>query len=796
MALINDVQQIFDRLANAGWRELMLKHGIDIRQSNAEQLAEALGREVEVDKSIPGFSDFAEDRARGIEPGNPAASLLYHAFASPGVQRVPGEDTPFGPLAQPITDFPTMADLDTVENYIFAQANRSLADVRDYAADLLGRSASGIELAVAVFSAEYRPAPETPHQRYADLCLSRTGVARVGTAGAIYDGKLRGYVPFREGDSLNTIRVLPCRYVTWLAARSRAEENRFGPARVQPSDSSRDFWVPVHKLFDGDECLTGETLTITLASRHQNKKIERLHSHLENVGVPSGYSAAERQQSPFIKEHGLADWVGIYSGGAGLLSPQAQPFVERASFNNEHLTFAAPAMGNQNFGSAFAPTLSLNSPPPPVRPWPEYAHVRFDVQNGNAVYFGEDADAIARTAAGGYRALNISDSTGDGWVRASVSGPNERLSQLESIPAYSLIAAPDFFPGVDQREIFEWWEASQSPAVKPTLPQWFQNIIDDGEWDFWRARPIPLSDERHGPNIQLTDSGFSAEDETVTAIVTPLQRIDLRRNKPMAPTTARHAVLPDAAAGIFAPGWDTSADRIPESATKTHLSAYGLGSPFPEDAKLCAALSTFWPAVAPDTARTFYQVPFAAGTVCPLTDEENGAADSSVSWDGLRGPRVLREDGFGTQVRFPDYEHADYTLNAFEGQFSIAQTRKIDFQEYTGRILATLRMYRALKNIGDKDSLHILSFRRVAQTDALVRQAQAETMTPLAGTIYRFDVFDSDYATELPAERVTEENYSVDVMFTLLVGRGEQLLAIARRGDGSQARSPWQVIDA
>lgn len=67
-------------------------------------------------------------------------------------------------------------------------------------------------------------------------------------------------------------------------------------------------------------------------------------------------------------------------------------------------------------------------------------------------------------------------------------------------------------------------------------------------------------------------------------------------------------------------------------------------------------------------------------------------------------------------------------------------------------------------------------------------------MTPLAGTIYRFNVFDSDYATELPAEQGTEENYSVDVMFTLLVGRGEQLLAIARRGDGSQARSPRQVI--
>ena len=796
MALIDDVKQICDRLADSGWQELMLKHGIDIKQQSAQSLADALAIEITIDKDIPGFADFVEDRARGIEPGNPAASLLYHAFASPGVQQVPEDDSPFGnsfgALSQPITAFPTLEELDTIENYIFAQAHRSLAEVREYAATLLGVSESSVELSVAVFAAEYRPAPETPHQRYADLCLSRTGVARVGTASAIYDGKLRGYVPFREGDSLNAIRVLPCRYATWLAARSTAKEDRFGPARVQQSDSNRDFWVPVHKLFEGSECLTGETLNITLESRHQNKKIERLHAHLETVGVPSGFSASDRQQSPFIKEHGLADWVGIFSGGGGLISPQSQPFVERASFNNEHLTFVAPEMGTEHFGSAFAPTLSLNSPPPPVRPWPEYAHVRFDVRDGNAVYIGATADTMQDTTAGGYRALNISDSTGDGWVRASIP----QLATLPSVAAYSIIAAPDFFPGVDQREVYEWWQTRQFPEVKSTLPAWWQAIIDDGDWDFWRAAPLPLSDERHAPNIQLSAAGFSEQDDTVTAIVTPLQRIDLRKSKPVAPTTQRHAVLADAAAGIFAPGWDTSTDRIPGSNTENHLSAYGLGSPFPEDAKLCAALSTFWPAVAPDTARTFYQVPFAAGTVCPLTDEENGAAVGSVSWDGLRGPRVLSEDGRRTHIGYPDYEHADYTLNAFEGRFSIAQTQKIDFHEYTHRIVATLRMYRALKTIGDKNSLHILSFRQVESTNALLRQAQTDTVTALTGPIYRFDVFDSEYARTLPAGDVTEENFEVDVMFTLLIGSGDGVLAMARRGDGSQARSPWQVIDA
>ena len=175
-----------------------------------------------------GFEDFIASKSRGIEPGNPAASLLYHAFASPNVSLAPEQATPLGSLSQPITDFPTVEELDTIANYIFAKANRSLADVRQYAAELLEINLEAVELAVAVFASEYRPAPETPHQRYADFCHSRTGTARVGTAGAVYDGKLRGYIPFREGDSLHTIRVLPCHYTTWLAVSSNAKVNRFG----------------------------------------------------------------------------------------------------------------------------------------------------------------------------------------------------------------------------------------------------------------------------------------------------------------------------------------------------------------------------------------------------------------------------------------------------------------------------------------------------------------------------------------------------------------------------------------
>ena len=46
---------------------------------------------------------------------------------------------------------------------------------------------------------------------------------------------------------------------------------------------------------------------------------------------------------------------------------------------------------------------------------------------------------------------------------------------------------------------------------------------------------------------------------------------------------------------------------------------YGLGSPFPEDAKLCAALNSFWPAAAPDAGRTFGRL-----TALPLLQQELG----------------------------------------------------------------------------------------------------------------------------------------------------------------------------
>ncbi|MFY0610993.1 MAG: hypothetical protein JXQ99_05660 [Hyphomicrobiaceae bacterium] len=790
MALIDEVKEICDRLAPHGWRDLFLAVTNGKLDIAADDLATELSKTIkqnDIDRGWPGFEDFAPDGKKGIEAGNAARSLLYHGYASPNVLLVPGDAMGPASLGSPISEFPTLAELDIIENYIFSLANKTLNQLKSAAARLLDVSASNVELAVAVYAIEYRPAGETPHQRFADLCLSRTGVARVGNASAAYIGRYRGFTPFAEGDLINTIRVLPCRYSTWIAARAPSTPNRFGPARAS-DDDERQFWVPVHKLFNGDDCIKGASIDLELSFRHQNRKIERLHKHLDDTGHPTGFSDADRQQSPFIIEHGLADFVSLQTGGSGQLNPVPQALASRASFDNANLTFNSPPMNGGGYYSAFSPTLGIDEPNVPVRPWPEYAHIRFEEQDDSVRYFGNAATAITKATAGNYRALNITDSTADGWIKSVVSG----LSVSENLPAYSLVAAPDFYPGVNQRAVFEWWQNARDPEVLETLPEWHQNLVNSPDWELWRAEPRPLSDIPFAPNVRLSGAGFSAADNAVTAVITPLQRIDFRKSKLDTPSTLRHAVLPDAAAGVFAPGWDVSADITDDE--ELHFSSYGLGTPFPEDAKLCAALSTFWPAAAPDTTRSYIQVDFSAGSVSPLTDRENGAEAGFTPWDGVRGPRIISEDAEKTVVRYSSYPFADYTLNALEGRFSIAETQKVGFHEYTNRILATLRLYRVFKLRGsDKNKLHILSFRKIESDNSELKEAQDSVGVFLTGPVYRFEVFEN--FDELAAPSTHELDFSVPIMSKLLIGTNEHILRRDRIGDGSTQIGPWRLPD-
>ncbi|MGG1152274.1 hypothetical protein [Bacillus wiedmannii] len=175
------VKQICDRLAPHGWGKLLYnKHRLNI---SAPDLEVELLKELNIDRTVKGLEDFALEGTRGIEPGHPARSLLYHAFASPNVN--------IGINGSPLTAFPTLAEIEIVENYVYGIIPTNLSEICHRA---------GGDLAIVVFATEYRPAPENVHRKHADMCFSRTGVARVGTAEPLYEPQYRGFLTFVKGD--------------------------------------------------------------------------------------------------------------------------------------------------------------------------------------------------------------------------------------------------------------------------------------------------------------------------------------------------------------------------------------------------------------------------------------------------------------------------------------------------------------------------------------------------------------------------------------------------------------------
>jgi hypothetical protein len=727
VALIDEVQNVCNRLAGQGWAMLLQKHGLDITSADLRtELERPLPR---IDRNVPGFEDFAFEGSRGIEPGLPDRSLLYHALASPHVVQVDGAD---------LGEYPTLHDLEIIENYVFGVKPPSLPE--------LNALANGSLMAVAVFTCEYRPAVDTVHRKHAQLCFARTGVARVGNAEPLYDARSRGFTPFKTGED-HAFRVLPARYSAWIAVQRAGNAASFGPMRFDflrqsnpqdIGDANRNFWVPIHKLFSGEECVEGFDLEVTLQAFHVNEKIRRVHMELARRGHSTGWAAPNIDEPPFRFTDAIAALSTRPEFGSGLLTPAVHArMVETAQYQGQPLTFIVPAIEPRV--EAWATTLEISASDN-ARHAPEYVHVRH-APDGTPTNWNDRPDATERIREGGYRAQHYVDFTGDGWIEVECPQLNTEFPRF--IPAYSLVTAPDFFFKCDQREVMEWWLQRAPTALRNFL---------------WETPPLTLSDERLPPNLKLNNgdfraddptvprANFRAEDDTVTAIVSlPLR--GAVQERPLRETRRnRHTCLPDTAAGIFAPGWDTSMDTLGQI---SHLAAYGLGSPFPEDSKLCAALSTFWPAVAPDAGRSFSLL---FPTVSPLTDEEIGQT-GALPWDGVHGPQMIQASGTSV-VEYAAFAFVDYVEQALANAFSLKLTGQIGTREYVARVLAMARAYRALNvnTTNGKGEWNILSFRSVSAGEPELQTAQTATGRTLGGTIFRFEMYQPIPAPTQPVD--------------------------------------------
>lgn len=724
MNLLESVTRTCQRLAAGGWRSLMLAHGLDIL---APSLKAELLKPLTINRTLEGFEDFCPDGYRAIEPARPAHSLLYHALASP---RVTADET-----GRQLRVFPTHAEIETVLNYVFGIQPPTLND--------LMQQAQYAPLSVAVFASEYRCADDTVHGQHADLCFSRTGIARTGTAAARYDERLRCFLPFVDDDA-HGIRVMPVHYSAYIAVQLKGDGERFGPMDFQAGlDDGLDFQVPLHKLFNGVECLSGLDLNLTLGIHHINEKIR--HVHLRHSGT--GWQEPEISEYPFIITEDLAGWAAQPDLGPGVLSPEPRPhLVELAHYKGQPLSFTMPA----NTGGM--------------------VHGRHKVGvDGQIEDLNDREDVAELVRQGGYRALHYQDGTADGYVRA-ICPP--LTDELPSKAAYSVIGATDYFPFCVQRRLLHW--VKEEPAFSSP--------------DIWHARLEALSNVRNCANLGLKDQPFTSEDRGITAIVTlPHKSAPGPASGTWSPSPPRPSSLPDAAAGIFGPGWEVGQVRQQDmDGNWIHmLAGYQMASPFCEDKRICAALGSFWPGVAPDSARTF-EPRSSLHTIIPLTDAETGIGN--VAWDNQPSPQLIQDHG-STFVRYRAYEYSDYTQVALENRFSLQQTGAITQQQYQDRILSMYRVYNVLGAGTDKLLRHawpLLSFIHVQRPDPELDSAQQQVGVTLRGWVFRFLMYERG-TVSTPAEDFRWRDVQVKQQVRLFVS-AEAILV-------KHEDAAWQLAD-
>ena len=639
---------------------------------------------------------------QGITPGEPALSVLYHVLASPSVHpKAGGSSDP--------KDYPTLDDLDTIENYIFSLTPRKLSSFNNPV--------------IAVFACQYRTRDHAPHQQHADLAFARTGVARVGTEAPRYDSRRRSFDP-RPANGNRGFAAQPARYVAYIAEYGGLDSSHAVLRPVLQVDASLTFVTPAHKLFAGRECMLAEDgsplniPTLKFAELHINEKLARMHRRsADNPGRIPPLPIFDLKAPPFVRKSSNGGrLVKIEKlGDSVLIAPVPGPLAEMASQRingkQEPARFKVPREAGEN---RFWTSLQIESTGN-GRAAPEYANIRLDLARTASGQWrkrnlndlpdpppaGADSfDSILKN--GGFEAAHLIDSTCDG---ALTLAPIPAL-QLIILPAYSLVTAVDYFPQVDQATVMAWLEFRQGAAIgfgnrSQVFPQGGPDPLSDGRFDVSIQPPV-VQASRAVPNSQLEDpltqgkQAFAIEEAanlTATAIVGFAARGSSLKSSG---DSGAISWLPDAASGYFAPGWDVSQHTIGD---RPNYVAYGLGSPFPEDSKLCAALNSFWPAVAPDSSRTYGFQPGRdrlLPTSIPMMDSElgyhpqhprvlAGEVPASIGWDGDQGP-FLAGSANARIVNAMNPSRADQSLAAVGGQLGFSGLDAVDSPAFLRRI--------------------------------------------------------------------------------------------------------------
>lgn len=685
-----------------------------------------------------GFEDFGGKRL--LEPGKPALSLLYFALASPRV-RLPGEVKPL--------DYPSIDQIDTLEDLIYATDRVSAVqfDKNDYVLAVF---------AYEFRPAAKTPHRQHADMVFSRTGVSRVGTRphRWNRVRRCFDSLPEE----NPGQALTPqdVAVTPARFGLFLAqvVRRNGLNLQVGESR----DFAQFFLLPVRKLVNGDPLIGASAIVFSQYHRDEklHRLVTMEGRDWKRLALPARIPFA-CQAPPFLRVTSTStaaphtpltgdNTFGTAQQLVGLLplrssslllpvpAPLVREAVQRVDGREERLRFRVPphqvfhgqgGLSNRRYttlklienpaleAGAFGmddivfgggrPTTSFIAP----RNGPTFVNIRYMVteNDGSApVHLGPGCgvdywEDLIRS--GGYWAALFQDNLCDGCVSAKLASGTpgadntsfvKQLSLLEVLPAFSLVAAPDFMQLIDGRDLRNHHEhfleggpetvsgarvrANPHLRIPGTERQAFLSPFDPVSFD--KTRTILARKTALTITALVSDTAVRSGKQTFA--------VDYEASNS----------LPDTASNVFAPGWDVtySTAGSKPGPLPYYFASFGLGSPFPEDMKLCAAANGMWPAASPDASRTYYpslgevitslvqprRRSRRPPTAVPFLDDEIGHHPAShavlekivpagTGWDGEYGPFLTRLKGSDGRagrlaINFTNIGHADYVHNA------------------------------------------------------------------------------------------------------------------------------------
>ena len=705
-AVQQEFTALMDWLSRNGWITY-LKDALGVNLSltgdalRAELVKELNAGKLKIlmDNSESGFDDFAGVNL--IKPGFPAFSLLYHAMASPRVR----------PAV--VTAYPNIDQLDVLENYIYALTEW------DHLKSIYGVQSNG-DLVLAVFAYEYRPAFKTPHHDHADMVFSRTGVARVGQDEMNFDRINRCFTNQpKDGIPVQRAAVVPARYGLFIAKQVKSNQidllttgvYKPGDKFDDQEDHQRTFLQPIRKVFNND-MLFGEA-NLSFTESHRSEKLAKLVEHT-NLKFYNDLKPTVRTSSHLI----VQDPKVTHVQSSFLVISKPEPLIRISKENGKPIYFLVPKMipgedgysRNRYFTSyntqevqdveLLVPTdagyhhIPNQYNEPRTQPlFLNITHVQDTMQADGYREMVKDVRFEQRLNDGMFQSPLFEDSICEGYVSAQISGNNAgTLTGIypEALRAFSIVTAPDFFPQVDNFDLMAY-------DVAPGL---LANVSN-----FYEGGLASLATCRLTPNPEWIPRHNLSDNQTLTAVLsqksksgTPAAQSGRFKNPTLPKGYMVSGFLPDVASSVFAPGWDITYSADKPGSTDVYLSTEGLGSPFVEDMKLCAAANGMWPASSPDAARTYQGSldPWSRNpTAIPLMDDELGFHKNSPAgqmmkketfgWDGVQGPYLVKRNGRWV-VNFADVGRSDVVHNALDGNIDMSKLRNLTSAELISRM--------------------------------------------------------------------------------------------------------------